>query len=865
LFKEEEESQMFKLRRTHFEVAFIIIVFSLGLFKINFGLSWKLDDIDFTLNRNMTIFAADEDSMELVIGVDNTKLSSYTDITDLIITYEGRIVNTVAIGGVAIAIVADVPLNYVSSFREELQRRSLTRYVEPNIGFQISFTPNDPLWSYQWAPQKINADWAWNKTTGLSSILVALIDTGVDYTHEDLSTNYVPMGYDWVNNDPDPMDDHGHGTHCAGIIAATINNSVGIAGLAQVRIMAEKAFNTEGVGWEDDIANAIIHAVNQGADILSNSWGSPQDSYLIREAIRYAYDKGVLIVAAAGNDASSTEFYPAAYSEVIAVTATDIDDYPAVFTNFGKWVEVAAPGVNVLSTFLNNSYAFGTGTSMACPHVAGIAALVWSSFPDASRDWVRAQIRRTADDLGDVGFDVFYGYGRVNAEAAVAEAPPQHDILILSWEKPRYIRLGDVVWINVTLMNFGTEDEYDITVQLFVDGNLENYEVIASLASGATKSVSFLWAPLAGGMYNVTLFVVPVSGETEIENNVFSDIVSVMAIVLNPSSGPAGTKVLVEGVGFDPLSSLTLKFNDMALGSCITDEIGNFAFVFNIPFSTAGNQTVKVYYTEEFISAEFKVIDLTTLLVEVDVGSIHFIGEIVDFYVQTSLMGKAVNATIEKAVLYMPNGTSENINAQILATGFYKLTYTIPKNASVGEYVLVVEAEYVNDMVRASGTSFKGFLISPTLTDTDAYVSEIKENIATTVIPALGAIRLNLTAMNATLKNIFLKIVAINGTSVLIQTTIGIMNGTITEVNDNIATIIVPGLGQIQAEVLNLKEKQQKWMWTQYLALAFSFVIFFGVWLSIVLLIKLRKKPKNKQDNFAFILRHICMLYVLLL
>jgi len=836
---------MFKLRRTHFEVAFIIIVFSLGLFKINFGLSWKLDDIDFTLNRNMTIFAADEDSMELVIGVDNTKLSSYSGITDLIVTYEGRIVNTVAIGGVAIAIVADVPLNYVSSFREEIQRRSLARYIEPNIGFQVSFTPNDPLWSYQWAPQKINADWAWNKTTGLSSILVALIDTGVDYTHEDLSTNYVPMGYDWVNNDPDPMDDHGHGTHCAGIIAATINNSVGIAGLAQVRIMAEKAFNTEGVGWEDDIANAIIHAVNQGADILSNSWGSPQDSYLIREAIRYAYDKGVLIVAAAGNDASSTEFYPAAYSEVIAVTATDIDDYPAVFTNFGKWVEVAAPGVNVLSTFLNNSYAFGTGTSMACPHVAGIAALVWSSFPDASRDWVRAQIRRTADDLGDVGFDVFYGYGRVNAEAAVAEAPPQHDILILSWEKPRYIRLGDVVWMNVTLMNFGTEDEQDITVRLFVDGSLENYEGIAYLASGATKSVSLLWKPTAGGIFNVTIFIVPVPGETDTENNVASEMVSVMAIVLNPSSGPAGTKVLVEGVGFDPLSSLTLKFNDMALGSCITDEIGNFAFVFNIPFSTAGNQTVKVYYTEEFISAEFKVIDLTTLLVEVDVGSIHFIGEIVDFYVQTSLMGKAVNATIEKAVLYMPNGTSENINAQILATGFYKLTYTIPKNASVGEYVLVVEAEYVNDMVRASGTSFKGFLISPTLTDTDAYVSEIKENIATTVIPALGAIRLNLTAMNATLKNIFLKIVAINDTSVLIQTTIGIMNATITEVNDNIATIIVPGLGQIQAEVLNFKEKQQEWMWTHYLALAFSFVIFFGVWLSIALLIKLRKKAKK--------------------
>jgi len=264
---------------------------------------------------------ADEDSMELVIGVEDAKPEAYDGLVDIIGKSQGKIVNTVSIKGEVIALVADMPLNVISSFREKVHGSNLARYTEPNMKFQALSVPNDPNWSLQWGPQKIGADWAWNTTTGDSSTLVAVIDTGIDYDHPDLDDNYVALGYDWVNNDANPMDDNGHGTHCAGIIAAILNNSVGIAGLAQVKIMAEKGLDAGGWGTEVNLANAIIDAVNQGATILSNSWGGPY-SELIYDAVRCAYNNSVLIVAAAGNTGSETKGYPAAYDEVIAVTAT---------------------------------------------------------------------------------------------------------------------------------------------------------------------------------------------------------------------------------------------------------------------------------------------------------------------------------------------------------------------------------------------------------------------------------------------------------------------------------------------------------------------------------------------------------------
>jgi len=471
----------------------------------------------------------DEDSAELVIGINSTQPGSYTKIRDLLVENGGKLVNTVSAEGEVIAVVADLPLDLVTSFAKDVQASNLARYIEPNMKYQTQFVPNDPYWGLQWGPQKIEADYAWNTTIGDPSVLVAVIDTGIDWDHLDLAANYVALGYDWVNNDTDPMDDFGHGTHVAGILAAVLNNSEGIAGIAQVSIMAEKGFDQYGYGYEDDLANAIIHAVNQGADVLSNSWGGYGESQLIYDAIKYAFDNGVLIIASAGNEAWDVKSYPAAYDEVVAVTATDEFDNPAWFTNFGDWVELAAPGVDIYSTIsyihdprFTYPYDFLSGTSMAAPHVSGVAALIWSQFPNKTRDWVRLWLRYTADDLGDPGFDIYYGYGRINARKAVEETPLDHDVVVLNWQIPPYVEPSGLATINSTILNFGASDESNMTVELLVNGSIVDSVSIGFLASGVSATVSFSWSPMVEGAYNVTSYVVPVPGETVTENNVIS-------------------------------------------------------------------------------------------------------------------------------------------------------------------------------------------------------------------------------------------------------------------------------------------------------------------------------------------------------
>ncbi|MHA2101412.1 MAG: S8 family serine peptidase, partial [Candidatus Kariarchaeaceae archaeon] len=181
------------------------------------------------------------------------------------------------------SLVINVPLSSLENFYSNWGRLDEVRYIEPNILYTVDYIPNDPSWSLQWGNQRIQTDLAWDIQLGnFSEVLVAVIDTGIDYNHPDLSSQYVPLGFDWVNNDTDPMDDHYHGTHVAGIVAGTVNNSIGIAGTANVRIMAEKFLNSGGSGTSEDGASAIIHAVDQGADILSNSWGGTSFSTLIK-------------------------------------------------------------------------------------------------------------------------------------------------------------------------------------------------------------------------------------------------------------------------------------------------------------------------------------------------------------------------------------------------------------------------------------------------------------------------------------------------------------------------------------------------------------------------------------------------------
>lgn len=458
---------------------------------------------------------------ELIIGL-REQHPETLKIREVVAREGGTVKTTIRTGNLCSAVVVEVSVEDACFFASVLGANSWVKYVEPNARVTAFLTPNDSNWSVQWGPRKICADFVWNNTFGSSDVLVAILDSGVDYTHPDLAPNYVALGYDWVNSDSDPMDDYGHGTHCAGILAAKINNSVGIAGVAQVRIMAEKVLDQNGVGYDAWAASGIIHATNKGAKIISMSLGGYTVSETLQYAVRYAYDHDVLLVAAAGNEGRDVKNYPAAYDEVIAVGATDQFDNRASFSNYGSWLELVAPGVEIYSLLPDNSYKIASGTSMACPHVSGVAALVWSIYANFSRNTVRQILRRSADDLGAIGFDHYYGYGRVNAEKAIASVP-EHDLAAIEPKQPHPLNPGKVGMFNVSVYNAGKNEELDVAVQFLVNGTIVGSSVVNSIDPDRSEIAKFTWNTTVVGTYNVTFHAVPVLGENYIENNDVSE------------------------------------------------------------------------------------------------------------------------------------------------------------------------------------------------------------------------------------------------------------------------------------------------------------------------------------------------------
>lgn len=284
-------------------------------------------------------------------------------------------------------------------------------YAEPNYIYRATFIPNDPFFSSrQYAPQKINATTAWDRHQGSASVVIAIIDTGVDGNHPDLNSKMV-AGYDFVNDDADPMDDHGHGTHVAGTAAAVTNNGVGVAGIAPgCRIMPIKVLGAGGSGSIDWIVDGITFAADNGAKVINLSLGGGSAAQAYKDAGAYALSKGVLPIAAAGNNGSTNMFYPAGFDEYLAVAATDRNDLRANFSNHGaSWVDVAAPGVDVYATTPGNSYGYSSGTSMASPVVAGVAGVIRSADPSLTPAATRILIQNGCQNVGP-----FVKWGRVN-------------------------------------------------------------------------------------------------------------------------------------------------------------------------------------------------------------------------------------------------------------------------------------------------------------------------------------------------------------------------------------------------------------------------------------------------------------------
>src|SRR3990172_3106949 len=495
-------------------------------------------------------------------------------------------------------------------------------YAELNYIRKAQFVPNDPFYSssrswgqhYEdmWGLIKMDMERAWDiaRAAGGPSVIVAVVDSGTDYTHPDLSPNvwinsgeipgngidddgngYIDdvRGWDFTTcqsfnlwgecliskaPDNDPLDDHGHGTHVSGTIAAATNNGVGMAGIAlNAKVLPAKGLNYQGGGTVSDLAEAVAYAADNGAGVQNYSWGGSGQSSTLHDAIQYAHDLGCVLVAAAGNDAGDIQYYsPAHLKEVITVASTDHNDIRSGFSNFGTMMDVAAPGgdststgplypeINILSLrasgtdmycsgssgcgimIVQDSYYRARGTSMAAPHVSGLAALLLSVNPSFTKEQVRQAIRGGSDDLGTPGFDEQYGFGRINAYRSLQISDP-----CTAWiEEPSYHAfLFDTVSVIGTA-SCGSFQGFRLE---YGEGDRPlSYSVLVESNTPVTDGLLFSWntGAVPTGNYTLRLTVTDSAGKVyqdktlvrihpALKNGWFYDIQNSFTAFSNPS------------------------------------------------------------------------------------------------------------------------------------------------------------------------------------------------------------------------------------------------------------------------------------------------------------------------------------------
>ncbi len=317
--------------------------------------------------------------------------------------------------------VIDVAEESSEAVLASLARSGVFAYVERDAYAHTAAVPDDPSYGSQWHLPRIQSPQAWSVTTGSTSVIVAVIDSGVNGSHPDLAPKLIP-GWNFVKHSSDTSDVLGHGTAVAGTVSAASNNHIGVAGVSWAsRILPLVAVDENDFAAYSDIAAAIQYAADHGARVINISIGGTTPSVTLQNAVDYAWNKGSVLFASAMNDSVTTPNYPAACSRVAAIAATDMSDQLASFSNYGNWIALSAPGTNILTT-TGGGYGYWNGTSFASPVVAGVAALCLAVNPALTNAAVISILEQTADDLGAPGRDNVFGWGRVNAYRAVSAA-----------------------------------------------------------------------------------------------------------------------------------------------------------------------------------------------------------------------------------------------------------------------------------------------------------------------------------------------------------------------------------------------------------------------------------------------------------
>lgn len=489
-----------------------------------------------------------------------------------------------------------VPAHAREKVRAALAKNPHFTFVESNHIAEPTITPNDSLFSSQWHLPKIAAPQGWDITTGSIASIIAVADSGVDSLHPDLAGKLVP-GYNFYANTTDTRDVYGHGTWVAGAAAALSNNGSGVSGVSWgSAIMPIVITSSTGYSTYYAMAQAITYAADNGVRIINLSFAGTSASATLQNAVTYAWNKGTLVFASAGNYATSTPYYPAACEHAVAVTATTSADALAGFSNFGAWVDIAAPGASIYTTARGGGYASVSGTSFSSPIAAGLGALILSVNPNLTNAQVVEILRQNADDLGTAGFDPLFGYGRINVYKSLSAARsyiPKPDT-----EAPAVSLTSPVNGASVggtTTVSVAANDAVGVTqVELYVDGAL--------YAADATGPYGFSWdtTKYSDGVH--TLYALAHDGagnigqSAEIAVTVYNpkDVTPPAVRIASPVQGATvGRRVVVDAGASDNVGVVRTELRiDGVLMT--TASGGSLSYSWNAFKATPGSHTVTV-------------------------------------------------------------------------------------------------------------------------------------------------------------------------------------------------------------------------------------------------------------------------------
>ncbi len=476
--------------------------------------------------------------------------------------------------------VLQVPPDKLEIVQNALSRNPLFKSVSKDHFryLHYSINPNDPYYPGQWHLEKIQAPQTWAFTLGNGDVVIAVIDDGIAAV-ADIYEKVIP-GINIIEGGTETTNGGGHGTPVAGIISATTNNAMGVAGVAwNNKLLPVKVYTETGYTTCSAIIKGIVWAADNSAKVINMSFGGPSECAGEKSAIDYAWNKGAVLVASAGNYADTTPIYPAAYSNVLGVAATNPDDTIASFSSYGSWINVAAPGRRLYTTYSNGAYSGFSGTSASAPVVSGIAGLIMSANPTLLNSQVKSIIEKSADDLGAPGFDSYYGWGRVNAYKAILTAigsvppPPDTTAPTVSISYPSE---GATVSGSISI-NVSASDNVGVAkVELYLNGAL--------YATDTTEPFSFVWdtTKVNNGVHTLQAKAYDTAGNSSLSPivnvnvyNFIADTTPPSVVITSPANGSTltrTTKITVNASDNVQVKEINIYVNNKRLSteSCST-------------------------------------------------------------------------------------------------------------------------------------------------------------------------------------------------------------------------------------------------------------------------------------------------------